>query len=114
MSRVWLCQDPLAEQPYIVNKNISLYSFEELCYYLFQNAESVEESFFNGMLCQWLSEELGKKKLAKRLSDGMELEKSGSWCMEQILRAGGFYRIQDIEQALSMAKSMEDKSPAQR
>ena len=45
MSRVWLCQDPLAEQPYIVNKNISLYSFEELCYYLFQNAESVEESF---------------------------------------------------------------------
>ena len=50
MSRVWLCQDPLAEQPYIVNKNISLYSFEELCYYLFQNAESVEESCFPGLL----------------------------------------------------------------
>lgn len=114
MSRVWICQDPLTENPFIVNKNIGLYSFEELCVYLYQNTESVEESFFNGRLCQWLEQEMGRKKLAQRLREGLEQEKSGCWCIEQVLKDGGFYTSQEISQALAVAKNMEDKTPSQR
>lgn len=114
MSRVWLCQGPLAEQPFSVNKNIRLYSFEELCYYLYLNVESVEDSFFNGMLCRWLEQELGKKELADLLTQGLEQERNKSWCIKQVLKEGGFYSSQEIAQALGTVKSMEDKSPAQR
>ena len=66
MGRIWLCEDQMARRPLMVNAGISLYSFEELCYYLYQNVESVEESFFNELLCQWLAEELASSAAFSR------------------------------------------------
>lgn len=114
MSSVWICQGPLAKQPLRVKSGVNLYSFEEMCYYLYQNAETVEESFYNEMLCQWLKQEVRKPELAKRLSEGLEKEKSGCWFMEQILREGGFQNSQEVEQAVQLARNMENKNPAQR
>ena len=64
MSKVWLCQDFLAKYPLRVRADVSVYSFEELCFYLYHHAETVEESFFNEMLCQWLDQEIGRTELA--------------------------------------------------
>lgn len=114
MSKVWLCQEPLAKQPLKVKTGVSLYSFEELCYYLYQNAETLEESFYNEILCQWLTKELGKAALAARLEKGLEQEKSGCWFMEQILQEGGFHNSQELEHAVHLAENMENKTPAQR
>lgn len=114
MSKVWLCQEPLAKQPLKVKTGVSLYSFEELCYYLYQNAETLEESFYNEILCQWLTKELGKAALAACLEKGLEQEKSGCWFMEQILQEGGFHNSQELEHAVHLAENMENKTPAQR
>ena len=63
MSRVWLCEETTAEYPFFLEEErVNLYSFEELCYYLYQNTGVLEESFFNEKLCQWLEEELGQQK----------------------------------------------------
>ncbi|MCI9080804.1 MAG: hypothetical protein HFI70_00505 [Lachnospiraceae bacterium] len=114
MSRVWVCQAPLAKQPLRIKSGVNLYSFEELCYYLYHNAETVEESFYNEMLCHWLKHELGQHKLAERINEGLEKDKNGCWFMKQILREGGFQSSQEAEQAVQLAESMENKSPAQR
>ncbi len=114
MSKVWLCQDFLAKSPLRVRADVSVYSFEELCFYLYHHAETVEESFFNEMLCQWLDQEIGRTELAQVLSDGLKNEKSGCWCLGQVLTEGGFYTRQEITKAVQLAKTMENKSPAQR
>ena len=114
MSKVWICQGPLAKQPLRVKSGAGLYSFEELCFYLYQNAETIEESFYNEMLCQWLKYELRKQHLAKCLKEGLEDEKNGCWFMEQIRREGGLHDVQEIELAVQLAKNMENKNPAQR
>ncbi|MEY8391892.1 hypothetical protein D3Z36_02890 [Lachnospiraceae bacterium] len=114
MSRVWLCRYPVAKHPLKVKTGVNLYSFEELCYYLYQNAETVEESFYNEILCQWLAQEIRNQELAQRLSQGLLQEQGGCWFMEQILMEGGLQDSQEIEQAVRVAKSMEHKSPAQR
>ncbi|MCI8299634.1 MAG: hypothetical protein HFI69_04665 [Lachnospiraceae bacterium] len=113
MSRVWLCQYPVAKHPLKVKTGVNLYSFEELCYYLYQNAEAVEESFYNEILCQWLEQEIRNQELARRLSEGLQEEQGGCWFIEQILKDGGLQDSQEIEQAVHLAKSMENKSPAQ-
>ena len=114
MGRIWLCEDQMARRPLMVNAGINLYSFEELCYYLYQNVESVEESFFNELLCQWLAEELDRQELSQQLLEGLEQEKSGCWCLEQILNEGGFYNIEQMNAVLQIAESMEKKTPVQR
>lgn len=114
MSRMWICEGRIAQKGLAVNNRVSLYSLEELCYYLYQNAESVEESLYNEAFCQWLSEELGMEELAKELRQGVEQGKSGGWCMQQILLSSGLYSHREISQAVSIVQSMESTSPAQR
>lgn len=114
MGRMWICEGKFAKRPLIVNASVSLYSFEELCYYLYHNVEAVEESFYNEVFCQWLSGELGMDELAEQIREGIERGKSGGWCMEQILITGGLYSHKQISQAVSVVQSMESKGPAQR
>ncbi len=114
MGRMWICEGKFAERPLIVNASVSLYSFEELCYYLYHNVEGVEESFYNEALCQWLSGELNRNDLADQIREGIERGKSGGWCMEQILITGGLYNHKQISQAVSVVQGMESTSPAQR
>lgn len=114
MGRMWICGGKLAKRPLIVNASVSLYSFEELCYYLYHNAESVEESFYNEVFCQWLSQELDMPELAEQLREGLGSGKSGGWCMEHILITGGMYSHKQISKAVSVVQNMESTSPAQR
>ena len=85
MSRVWICEEITAEHPlFLEEERMNLYSFEELCCYLYQNTGVLEESFFHEKLCQWLEQEIGKQELSQILREGIRQERSGCWCMEQI------------------------------
>ncbi len=115
MSRVWICEEVTAEHPlFLEEERLNLYSFEELCYYLYQNTGVLEESFFHEKLCLWLEQEVGRKELSERLRQGIGQERSGCWCMEQILKDGGFYSSEELKQVLNTAKNMEQKSPIER
>ena len=115
MSRVWLCEELTAEHPFFLEEEkVNLYSFEELCYYLYRNTGVLEESFFNERLCFWLAQDVGQPELSDRLRRGIEQERSGCWCMEQILKAGGFYSSEELKQVLKTAERMEQKTPLER
>ncbi len=115
MGKIWLCEEKIAEHPFFLEEaGVDLYSFEELCYYLYENTGTLEESFFNEKLCLWLEQEIGQIELCARLRRGIDQEKSGCWCMEQILQAGGFYNSKELEDALKTAKHMENKEPLDR
>lgn len=115
MSRVWLCEGITAEHPlFLEEKGVNLYSFEELCYYLYQNTGEIGDSFFNENLFQWLAKEAGQKELSVQIRDGIAQEKSGCWCLEQILKSAGFYNQAEIQTALAAAAWMDYKNPLER
>ncbi len=115
MGRVWLCEGKTAGRPFCLEaEGISLYSLEELCYYLYQNAELVGESFFHEGLCQWLEEELGEASLSQEIRAGIDRGESGCWCLGRILEAGGFYSQEELQQVLKGVAWMEDKGPLER
>jgi len=115
MGRVWLCTGRIAEHPLLLeSEGVGLSSFEELCYYLYWNAELVGESFYNERLCQWLEEELGETELSVEIRAGIAQEESGCWCLERILDAGGFYSQAERQRVLQTVAWMEDKGPMER
>ncbi|MBR5419608.1 MAG: hypothetical protein IK115_00515 [Lachnospiraceae bacterium] len=68
MSGVYECVGRYANTPLTIkNTYVRVWSLEELCYYICENAALVDDSIVTSELFVWLSEELGLKELVKRL-----------------------------------------------
>ena len=65
-----LCLLPQAKKPYYIeNIRMNIYSLEELCFYLYNNACLIDESLLNERLLDWLRDELGLTRLYRQLYD---------------------------------------------
>lgn len=68
MSDLILCIGKLAENPYyIIGLGMNIYSIEELCYYLVQNAYILDNDIMDESLCDYISDELELKEIAEEL-----------------------------------------------
>ena len=68
-----LCTVKTAEHPfYIESVGVSIYSIEELCFFLKENLYLIDKSIMNSSLCDWVRDELGLKTLSRKMSEAME------------------------------------------
>ncbi len=68
MGRVFTCVGRYAGTPYTIkNAFVKVYSIEELCYYICNNAYIMEEPFFDDEIFTWMAEECDLIALAKKL-----------------------------------------------
>lgn len=68
MGRVLLCVGRRAENPYFFDKTgQNIYSIEELCYVLGENAYILDEEIEDKNLVNWIDEECGLEELSKTL-----------------------------------------------
>ncbi len=68
MSQIILGTGNYAKKPYYISKfYVNLYSVEELCYVLVENAELMDQEIMQRKLVQWLDEECGLKQLSNTL-----------------------------------------------
>lgn len=68
MSNYYLCAGKEAKHPfYVESAGISLYSIEEVCYFLYHNLYLAGEALFVPEFYKWLRKELGLNDLALRL-----------------------------------------------
>lgn len=99
MGKVILCEARQAVVPYtFVNTKVEVYSYEELCFYIYNNAVLLNPEQFQGRLVQWIKTELGMEGLAGKL---MELLAGGNSFIEilvAILSAGSYYETAEIRQ----------------
>lgn len=96
MGGLLLCSSRRAAAPYAVEDRIEIQSLEELCFYLYQNGCSITEDFFSEKLMQYLTEELGQKKLADTL---WALKKEEADVMRLILavcEAANYYTEEEL------------------
>lgn len=101
---VYSCVGSYAKTPYYIEKiGINIYSAEELCYYLFQNAFLLDQSIMNQELCDFVEKELCLTELAGKLSGLLRAGSSLSAFVSTILEDIHFCTREErknIEQAL--------------
>ncbi len=115
MSKVWICKKKTADIPFLLEEQrINLYSFEELCYYLYHNVDVIEESFFDEKLLVWLEQELNLNALCGKLREGIAQGQKWFWCMEEILWESGYYTKKELETVQETVSRMIQARPEER
>lgn len=99
MGTVKLCVHELAKTPYFVEATgISIYSIEELAYYLYENIYLIDERLIEEKLYTWIERELEMETLAERLRNG---KTAGNHVYNQvmtILKASEYYSEEELNQ----------------
>ncbi|MBR6396318.1 MAG: hypothetical protein IKS09_05055 [Lachnospiraceae bacterium] len=67
MGKVILCSGVLSGSPFEVPGGRLIYSADELCYYVYENAIKLEEDFFSEALIKWLREKCEMTEIADKL-----------------------------------------------
>lgn len=77
MAELSLCRGNLATTPYYLSGlGVNIYSIEELCYSLWQNAYILDKDLLDEKLCKFIEKQLNLKELADELKQMLD-EKKG-------------------------------------
>ncbi|MBQ4522387.1 MAG: hypothetical protein IJA10_05470 [Lachnospiraceae bacterium] len=97
MGNVIICQTQEGKKPYIFeNARIEVYSYEELCYYIYYNIPMLDENTITEKLLQWISEELNLSELSEKIRCRMESQNEVS-LYQTILGYRSYFTKQEIE-----------------
>ncbi|MCR5602338.1 MAG: hypothetical protein K6G27_01390 [Lachnospiraceae bacterium] len=70
MSELLLCRGEPAERPYYIPAlGVNIYSIEELCYLIAQNAHTLDHDFMDEELCRYIKDQLKLTELADSLKE---------------------------------------------
>lgn len=107
MGLVKICNHKRANAPFFVEQaGVSLYSLEELAYFLCHNACLADRRFFDERLCRWLDAEAGCQKLAERLRDGIARGNGLSKLVLLIEQEAGLYSVHELEELKKSLKGL--------
>ena len=68
MSKIIICREKTAETPFVfLNTKVEIYTYEELCFYIYNNTVLISKSTLSEKLFSWIRDELGMTQLAERL-----------------------------------------------
>lgn len=106
MGRIILCTGDYAEIPYFFEKTyVNLYSLEELCYCLVENAELLDQEIVSEKLARWLDEQCGLPKLAHALYALVNQKGSASAYVGMILEYAGLYPAEVVSRTETLIKN---------
>lgn len=104
MNRLIVCVGKYAKTPYrIKDIRMDIYCVEELCYYLCEYINLLDDDIMDENLAGWLSGECGLKKLSEQLLDIIRLNGSLAAFVSVILEAAYYLpkeKIREIEEIL--------------
>lgn len=99
MGRIILCQPRQAVVPYrFTNTKIEVYSYEELCFYIYNNVALLNPEQFQGKLVQWVKSELNMEELAAKLLEVLAAGENMTELLVTILSEGDYYEPAEIRQ----------------
>lgn len=99
MGRVLLCTGKTATIPYSIEKlGIRVWSVEELCYCLRENAFLLDQEIVSRRLTEWIENECGLPELAGMLHPLLHQKSSLAAFVVKILEYTGFYDLSVITQ----------------
>ena len=111
MGELILCKRPIAAVPYYIEDvSLNVYSIEELCYYVANNAYLINTEFASVELCNWIGREVGKEE-EKVLLTILEEEKPLHVFINTLLNLCDYLPGEEIRNVTEIISSFENKSP---
>jgi tetratricopeptide (TPR) repeat protein len=93
------CIGEVVKTPYyVLGLGMNVYSIEELCFYLCENAYILDRDIMDVKLCQWLEREVGLRKLGAGLFEQLQKEKDLSEFVTTILRETRYCSEEELEE----------------
>lgn len=115
MSRLILGTGEYAREPYYLEKLYrNIYSVEELCYVLTENAEILDQEVMQKKLIQWLDEQCGLNQLAHSLYALLNQKASAVAFVGTILEYVNLYPEEVIDRTEQTIKGNEGLNPYER
>lgn len=103
--RISVCVGNYAKKPYCIpGVELNVYSMEELCYCIKENAFFLDTSLMEDGLLDWIERECGLRELAKGLYPLVHKQGSLSAFVLAILRYVGFYDEEALQETESLLR----------
>lgn len=103
-----LCQIKTAAKPYYIESiSTNIYSIEELCFYLYENICLIDHTIVNEVLCDWIRDELGLKKLYRQLYEQLEKQEGIGYFLLPIFREAGYLNAQQMREMQEKISKLE-------
>lgn len=115
MARVILCETTPATTSYIFpNTKIEVFSYEELCYYIYNNAALISQEFIGMGMFNWIENGLHLPDLAKTLRIKKEKESMDlTDLLTTILTYKEYYTIEEVKGFIYRLERMKGMSKPQ-
>ena len=98
MGRIILCQPRQAVIPYrFTNTKVEVYSYEELCFYIYNNTVLISKSALSDKLFDWIRDELDMPELAAKLVTLSNKTPFAQDLLVEILNEGDYYEPEEIK-----------------
>ncbi len=105
MNQLIVCTGEVAMTPYYFEKAyVNLYTIEELCYVLYENAFLIDKDVFKKELIDWINNECKLKDLAKDLYALLNQNAASGTFVGTILEYTGYYSKDEIEKVESILR----------
>lgn len=112
MGKLIICNGKQAEQPYYFKlTDTYVYSIEELCYYLYNNIEIIQEDLFDQALVTWIQEELELKERGDKLRFLLEGKAGLKDYVVCILCSADYYSEDEIKKLIHTMDEFVHLSP---
>lgn len=115
MSRVILCETKETTTSYIFpNTKIEVFSYEELCFYIYNNIALISEEYIAAPMFNWIEEELGLAELGKMLREMKEKDSNDlTDLLTAILTYKEYYTIPEVKDFILQMERMKGLSKPQ-
>ena len=107
MGKIIVCNTKTAQNPYtFLNTKVSVYSYEELCYYLYNNMVLVGEEDVTASLSAWIRRELDLTELADKIDTLLDKHAFVQDIMVEMLVYGGYYSSEEVRQFMAECQKL--------
>lgn len=115
MARVILCETQAATTSYIFpNTKIEVFSYEELCYYIYNNIALISAEYINTGMFNWIERELKLPELALKLRVVKEKDSTDlTDLLTTILTHKEYYTIPEVKAFILEIERMKGLTPPQ-
>ena len=115
MARVILCETIPAETSYIFpNTKIEVFSYEELCYYIYNNVALISEEYVSTSMFNWIRNEIKLPELSDKLMTIKEKENTDlTDLLTTILTFKEYYSIPEVKEFILQMERMKNLSTPQ-
>lgn len=98
MADLYLSIGALSQTPYYLSGlGVNIYSMDELCFYLVENAYILDSNLVDTGLCNFIIEELELKEIGERIKELVRLKKTTGEIVTELLQLTGYCGQDEIK-----------------